>query len=671
MPPDPSLATHLQMSSDEEPRPSVVGVATSGIQDVSALLPLLGTDQCERLVTSALQDGLLYAAATPMSIFGSLGIVKAGFVVLWGSIDNRFFRGPTLLRNAGFTPSGVGGQLVPVSTDNPGRRLYVVEDEMRRHISKIRIKTVRVNLLSADLWLWNLRLLGMTLFLSSLGLLPYLYLIRRFLSDEPFRSTWLYPVMRVVGCDLVAICIQCIFQIRILEEVYYRLRFLTTDGYLKDKGRSVPNRWDADKRSKLVFHRRKNRRPSHDRITHALVFEETRNLASFRFRVPSSTQDLTLPTPQEVEAPLTLSPTLSRLRQRRSTNDFNVPEQERIEGKFDISSEAILEEDSEKVEIVEGGKEKPKLSVPENSPHRLITTLTLGVVRAFLLVGLGFSVVGYIGCFSIVQSSPKTDSKGSLVWLVGEATLAIIRTLFWAWNPPRDDAPSPIVLEKIDPTLGPNEDAQGPQQKGRSYGVGWMLESLTANDVHALVVGIGQPPMRGGGTLGDSNAQSVANYLQDILFVPRQQIVTLINADATKKKIIDALNDLPHHVEDDAPIIIYFSTGSGVDQDKKPYLFPYSEGNERVGGDVSEENDMSYSSIVEILQRIAEERTENIVRRKLHSFSRMVLGAEFRVTTPRHQTLILECQHSRYMGLNEKFKAPGASTAFKFNGASA
>ncbi|TEB10255.1 hypothetical protein FA13DRAFT_1590907, partial [Coprinellus micaceus] len=112
-------------------------VATGGIQDVSALLPLLGTEQCERLVTSALQQGLLYAAATPMSIFGSLGVVKAGFVVLWASIDNRLFSGPTLLRNAGFTPSGLGGLLVHVAESN--RHLYVAEDKLRRNLAKKRI----------------------------------------------------------------------------------------------------------------------------------------------------------------------------------------------------------------------------------------------------------------------------------------------------------------------------------------------------------------------------------------------------------------------------------------------------------------------------------------------------------------------------------------------------
>ena len=60
---------------------------TSGIQDVSALLPLLGTEQCEKHVGSALEGGFLYAAATPLSIFGSLGTVRAGISVLVASIS--------------------------------------------------------------------------------------------------------------------------------------------------------------------------------------------------------------------------------------------------------------------------------------------------------------------------------------------------------------------------------------------------------------------------------------------------------------------------------------------------------------------------------------------------------------------------------------------------------
>ena len=171
----------------EEERPGVLGVATGGIQDVSALLPILGTEQCESLVTSALKNGLLYAAATPMSIFGSLGIVKAGFVVLWGCINHRLFSGPKGVRNAGFLPSGIGELLAPVAEDN--RQLYVAEDRIRDHLSKVKIKSVKVNLRSKDLRWWNVRLILATVLLSSLGILPYVYIIRKGLSDAPFRST--------------------------------------------------------------------------------------------------------------------------------------------------------------------------------------------------------------------------------------------------------------------------------------------------------------------------------------------------------------------------------------------------------------------------------------------------------------------------------------------------
>ena len=58
-----------------------------GIQDIATLLPLLGTDQCEKHVGSALEGGYLYAAATPLSILGSLGIVKLGISVLISSIS--------------------------------------------------------------------------------------------------------------------------------------------------------------------------------------------------------------------------------------------------------------------------------------------------------------------------------------------------------------------------------------------------------------------------------------------------------------------------------------------------------------------------------------------------------------------------------------------------------
>ncbi|KAJ7770625.1 hypothetical protein B0H16DRAFT_1365093, partial [Mycena metata] len=110
---------------------SILGVATSGIQDISALLPLLGTDQCEKHISGALDRGLSYVAATPLSIFGSLGIVKAGFTTLWASVDISIFHGPQQMRNAGVQPVGMIKQITHIS-----------EAEDSAHVAEARLRTI-------------------------------------------------------------------------------------------------------------------------------------------------------------------------------------------------------------------------------------------------------------------------------------------------------------------------------------------------------------------------------------------------------------------------------------------------------------------------------------------------------------------------------------------------
>ncbi|KAJ7580084.1 hypothetical protein C8J56DRAFT_1058396 [Mycena floridula] len=75
---------------------------TDGIQDISALLPLLGTDQCSLHVGSGLTGGFLYPQASILSLFGSLGIVKAGITILIASIStvNKLCRAITLPPNS-------------------------------------------------------------------------------------------------------------------------------------------------------------------------------------------------------------------------------------------------------------------------------------------------------------------------------------------------------------------------------------------------------------------------------------------------------------------------------------------------------------------------------------------------------------------------------------------
>ena len=85
---------------------------TNGVQSVAAILPLLGTEQCSIHVSSALTRGYLYAAAAPMSIFGSLGVVSAGFKTMVTCFSFGDFEGADLLENMGFEPQGENLSLI-------------------------------------------------------------------------------------------------------------------------------------------------------------------------------------------------------------------------------------------------------------------------------------------------------------------------------------------------------------------------------------------------------------------------------------------------------------------------------------------------------------------------------------------------------------------------------
>jgi hypothetical protein len=90
---------------------------SGGIQDVSALLPLLGTEQCERHVGSSLEKGYFYAAASTLSLFGSLGSVKAGFATFVGTMTYSKFYGGRWLDDAGFGTAGSVSSMVTIDKD--------------------------------------------------------------------------------------------------------------------------------------------------------------------------------------------------------------------------------------------------------------------------------------------------------------------------------------------------------------------------------------------------------------------------------------------------------------------------------------------------------------------------------------------------------------------------
>lgn len=55
-----------------------------------------------------------------------------------------------------------------------------------------------------------------------------------------------------------------------------------------------------------------------------------------------------------------------------------------------------------------------------------------------MLAGFGMIVLGYIGCFSVVQD-PRSTTTDIYTWLGLEFTLALIRIGIWGWNPTFDD----------------------------------------------------------------------------------------------------------------------------------------------------------------------------------------------------------------------------------------
>ncbi|KAF8804673.1 hypothetical protein BYT27DRAFT_7225291 [Phlegmacium glaucopus] len=118
---------------------------TGGIQDIAALLPLLGTEQCEVQVSSALTRGYLYAAATPMSIFGSLGMVRAGFKTLLACFSFGDIEGANILGNMGFKPQGENLSLIMVEAGEGGNKgRYIIETRMDELIEELNIDKNRI-----------------------------------------------------------------------------------------------------------------------------------------------------------------------------------------------------------------------------------------------------------------------------------------------------------------------------------------------------------------------------------------------------------------------------------------------------------------------------------------------------------------------------------------------
>jgi hypothetical protein len=231
------------MALDSSRGSAVLGTLTSGVQDISALLPLLGTEQCENHAGSALKKGYLYAAATPMSLFGSLGLARAGFKALIASISiaRLNFSGAQKLVDAGFISESANLRLIMI--DENDRTRYRAETDLEDLVKKMDLDATRLTM-SAKCLRWNIQMAGLTALLSALGIAPYLHLLLRGQSTLARSVQWVLPVMRVLGGFLVATTVQLVIQSRIVTIVKTRLLIKALEPTLERlevKGMDLPS----------------------------------------------------------------------------------------------------------------------------------------------------------------------------------------------------------------------------------------------------------------------------------------------------------------------------------------------------------------------------------------------------------------------------------------------
>ena len=305
------------MSSSESDG-EIGSTLTGGLQDIAAIIPLLGTDQCTEQVSSALTRGYLYAAATPMSIFGSLGVVIAGFKTLIACISFGGIEGAKILGNMGFEPQGENLSLIMVESGkgkDSGR--YIIETRIEELIKELNIDQDRITGVSQRSTAWNVKMIATTALLCSFSITPFIYL-NLGANNLTTSTTWVFRVLRATGGFIATTLIQLLIQRRITT---------LSDQYLVKRN------------------------------------------------------------------------------QQRNTD------------------------------VEAAGNTKKFQTI---APTWLLLFL--------LLIGLVASIVGYVGCFSIVQNS--TSSLGPLSWLCLETVLSVMRLAIWASNPMGDDAPPlEIILE--------------------------------------------------------------------------------------------------------------------------------------------------------------------------------------------------------------------------------
>ncbi|KAJ7778056.1 ankyrin repeat-containing domain protein [Mycena olivaceomarginata] len=382
---------------------------SSGIQDISAILSLLGTEQCELHVGSALRGGggggYLYAAITPVSIFGSLGAAKAAFSIVLASLPF----GARKLKHMGFEPKGDVVAAMLLDGDR-----YLAETRLLRLLDKYYIRSAQYVSVERSgvaprlipLHPWDLRLLMTSVFVACLGVLPYVH-FSVFQHTFPALAIF-FPLCRVFGGALMCFPVPAPLAGQDRDDYQQRMLFKAINDVSTEHHTKIPLQhllWDESCTSEACLS----------------------SLVKF-FSLKSNEAETTARFVEHVAVVLNFPP------------------------------------ESSPKEVADGIK--------------TYLTKTWPWIALICALGIGFfmTIIGYIGCFTLVQGS--STPLDIYIWLSAESTLAFFRLLIWALNPPWDDSdgicltltePSPlpvvtptwVVIEKKNAYSGPMDIGEG------------------------------------------------------------------------------------------------------------------------------------------------------------------------------------------------------------------
>jgi hypothetical protein len=393
---------------------------TAGIQNISGLLPLLGTDQCEKHVGSALDGGLIYAAATPMSLFGSLGIVKAGISILISSISIpkisisyrkrsiKFFQdrwlGAKTLDNAGFKLVGTVSPLISMDGTRYMAETRVIQSLGEKHIDNP--ENLSIEWKSRD---WNIRLIMCTIGTAMMSTMSYPFLLFR--APSGMHMPGIFPLLRTVGSCLAIVCCQFLIQSRVISLMKSRIVFMVMNRILID-----------------------DLKLKHDNPELDLGHQE-----DFRW-------DVDLPAEY----------CLWSLEQFFSRGSFTQPNDGPKEpgGHVSITMKTLSFSNPESLR----GKLQELRN--EHFPAPAFDHAFFLLSWIILCLSLPATVAGYIGCFMLVSNS---QGIGPLLWVGTEVVLSIIRILFWASKPKSDkgmDISVRLKLTKDQPLVTTEKDVR-------------------------------------------------------------------------------------------------------------------------------------------------------------------------------------------------------------------